>query len=107
MNKLRIAASALGIFTGIGGATHGPGEMLQGNVAPNSIVFQAWPSLTALAGEPAMTIIPNLLITGPRHQDQRRQDHPVHRDDQCRSVTELDKNRCGGNRHDAKEEKDN
>jgi hypothetical protein len=64
MNKLKVAASALGIFTGLGGASHGPGEMLQGNVAPSNIVFQAWPSLTALAGEPAMTIIPNLLVTG-------------------------------------------
>ncbi|MCJ7635114.1 hypothetical protein MUP77_22325 [Candidatus Bathyarchaeota archaeon] len=64
MNKLKVAASALGIFTGLGGATHGPGEILQGNVAPSNIVFQAWPSLTALAGEPAMTIIPNLLVTG-------------------------------------------
>lgn len=64
MNKLKVAASALWIFTGLGGATHGPGEILQGNVAPSNIVFQAWPSLTALAGEPAMTIIPNLLVTG-------------------------------------------
>ena len=64
MNKLKVAASALGIFTGLGGASHGPGEMLLGNVAPSNIVFQAWPSLTALGGEPAMTIIPNLLVTG-------------------------------------------
>ena len=64
MNKLKVAASALGIFTGLGGASHGPGEMLQGNVAPSNIVFKAWPSLTALGGEPAMTIIPNLLVTG-------------------------------------------
>ena len=64
MNKLKVAASALGIFTGLGGATHGPGAMLQGNVAPINIVFKAWPSLTALGGEPAMTIIPNLLVTG-------------------------------------------
>src|SRR3990170_3873694 len=64
MNKLKVAASALGIFTGLGGASHGPGEMLQGNMAPSNIVFQAWPSLTALAGEPAMSIIPNLLVTG-------------------------------------------
>jgi len=64
MNKLKVLASALGIFTGLGGASHGPGEILQGNVAPSNIVFQAWPSLTALAGEPAMTIIPNLLVTG-------------------------------------------
>src|SRR5665647_367572 len=64
MNKLKVAASALGIFTGLAGASHGPGEMLQGNVAPSNTVFQAWPSLTALGGEPAMTIIPNLLVTG-------------------------------------------
>ena len=64
MKKLRIAASALGIFTGLGGATHGPGAILQGNVAPSSLVFEAWPSLTDLSGEPAMTIIPNLLVTG-------------------------------------------
>ena len=64
MKKLRIAASALGIFTGLGGATHGSGEILQGNVAPSDLVFEAWPSLTTLGGEPAMTIIPNLLVTG-------------------------------------------
>ncbi len=64
MKKLALAATALGIFTGLGGASHGPGEILQGNVAPSNIVFQAWPGLTALAGEPAMTIIPNLLVTG-------------------------------------------
>ncbi len=64
MKKLAIAVSALGIFTGLGGASHGPGEMIQGNVAPNDVFIQAWPSLTALNGEPAMTIIPNFLVTG-------------------------------------------
>jgi hypothetical protein len=64
MKKLAIAASALGIFSGLGGASHGPGEMLQGHVAPNGIYIEAWPSITALAGEPAMTIIPSYLITG-------------------------------------------
>jgi len=64
VRKLRILASALGIFAGLGGASHGPGEILQGNVAPSGIMIEAWPSLTALNGEPAMTIIPNLLVTG-------------------------------------------
>jgi len=64
MNKLKVAASALGIFAGLGGPVHGPGEILQGNVAPSNIVFEAWPGFTALSGEPAMTIIPNLLVTG-------------------------------------------
>jgi hypothetical protein len=64
MRKLAVAASALGIFAGLGGASHGPGEILQGNVAPNELMIQAWPSVTALGGEPAMTIVPNYLVTG-------------------------------------------
>jgi hypothetical protein len=64
MIKLRVAASALGIFAGLGGASHGPGEILQGNVAPTDVVIKAWPSLTALGGEPAMTIVPNFIVTG-------------------------------------------
>jgi hypothetical protein len=64
VNKTRVASSALGIFAGLGGASHGPGEMLQGNVAPNSLVVEAWPELTALQGEPAITIIPSFLVSG-------------------------------------------
>jgi hypothetical protein len=64
VNKTRVAASALGIFAGLGGASHGPGEILQGNMAPSGLVIEAWPELTALQGEPAMTIIPSFLITG-------------------------------------------
>jgi hypothetical protein len=64
MSKTRVAASVLGIFGGLGGASHGPGEMLQGNVAPNGLVIEAWSELTALAGEPAMTVIPSFLVSG-------------------------------------------
>jgi len=64
MKKLRIAASAIGIFAGLGGATHGPGEILQGNVVPNSTVIETWPLLTALGGEPALTVIPNFIFAG-------------------------------------------
>lgn len=64
MRKLVAATAILGIFSGLGGASHGPGEILQGNIAPSGIVIQAWPELTALGGEPAMTIVPNFLITG-------------------------------------------
>jgi hypothetical protein len=64
LSKTRVAASAVGIFGGLGGASHGPGEILQGNIAPNGLVIEAWPELTALAGEPAMTIIPSFLVTG-------------------------------------------
>ena len=64
LNKTRAAASIIGIFAGLGGASHGPGEMLQGNIAPSGIVIEAWPELTVLAGEPAMTIVPSFLVTG-------------------------------------------
>jgi hypothetical protein len=64
LSKTRIAASAIGVFAGLGGASHGPGEMLQGNVTPTGIVIEAWPKLKVLAGEPAMTIVPSFLIAG-------------------------------------------
>jgi hypothetical protein len=44
MKKLALTASALGIFTGLAGASHGPGEILQGNVAPSNIVFKLGPA---------------------------------------------------------------
>ena len=63
--SIRIAvASILGIFAGVSGASHGLGEILQGNIAPSGIVVEAWPQLTLLVGEPAMTVIPNLIVTG-------------------------------------------
>lgn len=65
MNKTRVTASILGIFAGIGGGVfHGIGEVLQGSLAPNGIMIQAYPAMQATAGEPAMTIIPNFLLTG-------------------------------------------
>ena len=64
MNKLKAVAVGIGIFAGLGGASHGPGEMLQGNMAPSEIMIKAWPDLTVLGGEPAMTIVPSFLVTG-------------------------------------------
>ena len=58
------AAHILGIFAGIGGASHGPGEILQGNVAPAGTLIEAWPMLTLLMGEPVMTVIPSFLVSG-------------------------------------------
>jgi hypothetical protein len=57
-------ASILGIFAGVAGASHGPGEILQGNIAPTGIILEAWPALTLLAGEPAMTLIPSFSVSG-------------------------------------------
>src|SRR5215208_87118 len=57
-------AAVLGIFAGIAGASHGPGEILQGYIAPSGIIIEAWPSLTLLGGVPAMTFIPNFRLSG-------------------------------------------
>jgi hypothetical protein len=65
LSKTRAAASIIGIFAGLGGGVlHGVGEILQGNIAPNGIMIEAWPGLTAVSGEPAMTIFPSFLVTG-------------------------------------------
>ena len=57
-------ASILGIFAGVGGASHGPGEIPQGNIAPSGVLIEAWPALTSLAGEPATTLIPSFSVSG-------------------------------------------
>lgn len=65
MRKVAVLASALGIFAGLGGGVlRGIGEVLLGSVAPNGIMIEAWPALQAVQGEPAMTIVPNFLLTG-------------------------------------------
>jgi hypothetical protein len=41
--------------------------MLQGPVQPTGMVIESWPhsaAMEVLAGEPAMTIIPSLFVTG-------------------------------------------
>lgn len=63
----RIGVSTFGTIAGVAGIEHGIGEMLQGNAAPAGIVIESWPDselFGILAGEPAMTIVPNLLLTG-------------------------------------------
>ncbi len=60
-------ALAFGILAGLGGLTHGIGEVLQGNVKPDGIIIDSWtqgPIATNMGGEPGMTIVPNLLLTG-------------------------------------------
>lgn len=67
ISAARLVASVFGVLSGLGGITHGVGETLQGNVAPDGIVINSWtqgPIATNMGGEPAMTIVPNLFITG-------------------------------------------
>ena len=67
ISATRAVASTFGVLVGLAGIEHGFFEMLQGNVTPNDIMIDAigpaqrfWEYAT----EPALTIIPNFLITG-------------------------------------------
>ena len=64
---VRLVASTFGVLAGLGGLWHGIGEVLQGNVTPDGIAIDSWtegPIASNMGGEPGITIIPNLLITG-------------------------------------------
>jgi len=66
-NATRVTVSTFGALAGLAGIEHGVGEVLQGNVAPDGVIILSWPEselFRILAGEPAMTIVPNLLVTG-------------------------------------------
>jgi hypothetical protein len=61
----RAGVSAVGVLCGLAGMEHGVGEILQGNVATSGMVINAWQPASPLFGEePAVTIIPNLFVTG-------------------------------------------
>ena len=63
----KITAVTFGILAGLGGLTHGIGEVLQGNVTPDGVIINSWtqgPIATNMGGEPGMTLVPNLLVTG-------------------------------------------
>ena len=66
-NATRVMVSTMGTIMGLAGIEHGIGEILQGNVAPSGVMILSWPGsafFRIVAGEPAMTIVPNLLVTG-------------------------------------------
>ncbi len=66
-NATRVLVSTLGTIMGVAGIEHGVGEVLQGNVTPSGVMILSWPDAAffrAVEGEPAMTIVPNLLVTG-------------------------------------------
>ena len=70
MNKaIRLTASLLGVSAGIAGLEHGYFEILQGNTPPTGIFIASIgppcdPEVIWNACEPALTIIPNFLVTG-------------------------------------------
>ena len=63
----RVVVAVLGTLVGLAGVEHGIGEMLQGPVRPGGLVIMSWPdapALEILSGEPALTVVPSLLVTG-------------------------------------------
>jgi hypothetical protein len=63
----RVVTSTLGVFVGLAGIDHGIFEILQGNLATNSVMIAAIGSAQRFwqyGDEPALTIIPNFLATG-------------------------------------------
>jgi hypothetical protein len=68
-NARRITSSFLGIYAGLLAVEHGVFEILQGNRAPGGVMIQAigepcQPETIWHACYPAMTLIPNLLVSG-------------------------------------------
>ena len=68
MNKSTLTlAKILAILAGIMGIEHGLGEVLEGNQPTEGVFILSWPDAAffeIMSGEPALTIIPNYLITG-------------------------------------------
>jgi MFS family permease len=68
-NATKTVAAWFGIATGLAGMEHGIFEILQGNVRPESLMFASMgppcvPEETWNACEPAMTVLPSLLLSG-------------------------------------------
>jgi len=67
LDAVRMTASAFGVYAGLLGMEHGYFETLQGNVAPEGLKILAvspWELPFPFGHEPAMTVLPNLLVTG-------------------------------------------
>jgi hypothetical protein len=66
IDALKTTASVFGVYGGLLGVEHGYFETLQGNVVPRSLkIFASARELPFPFGhEPALTVIPNFLLTG-------------------------------------------
>lgn len=66
-SALQVFAATFGSIMALAGLEHGFGESLQGSARPAGLMIQSWPEAAffrSLGGEPAMTVIPNLQLTG-------------------------------------------
>jgi len=67
IDAVRVTVAVFGVYAGLLGIEHGYFETLQGNVVPTTLKIMAvsGPGLPFPFGhEPAMTIVPNFLVTG-------------------------------------------
>jgi hypothetical protein len=63
----KVTVLTFAVVMGLAGIEHGIGEILQGSTAPPGLIFPSWPAsafFRSVGGEPAMTLVPNLLVTG-------------------------------------------
>jgi hypothetical protein len=64
---MRVVIAIFGILAGLAAIEHGIGEINQGWTRPAGLLIQSWPdseALVILAGEPALTVLPSLLVSG-------------------------------------------
>jgi hypothetical protein len=60
-------ATVFGVLAGLGGITHGVGEVLQGSVPVDGLAIDSWtsgPIATNMGGEPGITVLPSALSAG-------------------------------------------
>jgi hypothetical protein len=63
----RVVIAIFGVLAGLAGIEHGIGEISQGSIRPAALIIESWPNAAAFAilgGEPALTVLPNLLFGG-------------------------------------------
>lgn len=63
----RMTAATFGVLAGLGGITHGIGEVLQGTIPVEGVWLESWtagPIAEHMGGEPGITVLPTALSAG-------------------------------------------
>jgi hypothetical protein len=67
VNAASATATIFGVLAGLGGITHGVGEVLQGDFPVDGLAIDSWtsgPIATNMGGEPGITVLPSALFAG-------------------------------------------
>jgi hypothetical protein len=67
INAASATATVFGALAGLGGITHGVGEVLQGGVPVDGLAIDSWtsgPIATNMGGEPGITVLPSAFSAG-------------------------------------------